>query len=104
MTRATASELGRSATVRAFEAASTWPIPVEEANPIDPPLSERQVVEEPDELGVRPTAHGQGVLDRDLDRARHARGTLLLVLYPRARFLLHAHARCRRRSRAGAAT
>jgi hypothetical protein len=64
-------------------------IPVEEANPIDGPLSERQVVEEAGELRVRPTANGQGVLHRDLDRSRHAGGTFLLVLHPRARFLMH---------------
>ena len=64
-------------------------IPVEEANPIDAPLSERQIVEEPGQVGVRPTAQGQGVLHRDLDRARHARGTCVLVGHPRARFLLH---------------
>ena len=63
---------------------------VVEANPIDLPLSERQVVEEPGKLGVRPTAQGQRVLDRDLDRSRHAGGSRMLVAEPRARFLQHA--------------
>ena len=56
-----------------------------------PALSERQIVEEPGELGVRPIAQGQGVLDRDLDRARHAGRTRVLVGHPRARFLLHTN-------------
>ena len=64
-------------------------IPVEEANPLDSPLSDRQIVEEPREIGVRPTAQGQGVLDRNLDRSRHAGGTRVLIGHPRARFLLH---------------
>ncbi len=65
-------------------------IAVEETDPVDPFLSNREVVEEVDELGLRPPTHGQGTLHRDLDRAHHSRGARLLVFYPRPRFLLYA--------------
>jgi hypothetical protein len=65
-------------------------ITIEEADPIDPLLSNREVIEEVDELGLRAPAHGQGTLHRNLDGAHHSPGARLLVLYPRPRFLLHA--------------
>jgi hypothetical protein len=89
ITRCHGVRLGGRSTILSFEAASTWPSRSKRRIRSIPRCPSVKSSRSPGELGVRPTAQGQGVLDRDLDRSRHAGGTRLLVGHPRARFLLH---------------